>query len=496
MGLTSIVAQNSGLIARRRLLAGLVVLSFVLTSFQAVARPAPDSFADLVEKLLPAVVNISTVQNIEAPKDSEGGAPNVPPGTPFQEFFEEFFNQRGGRGAVPRRTVSLGSGFIISDDGYIVTNNHVIGEADEITVRLDEGKQYEAEVIGRDSQVDLVLLKIEVDGKLPFVKFGDSTKSRVGDWVLAIGSPFNLGGTVTAGIISSSRRNVGNSNYNNFLQTDASINRGNSGGPMFNMDGEVIGVNTMIFSPTGGNVGIGFAIPSTQADKIIDQLKEFGQVRRGWIGVSIGNVTEDTKEALGLKNTHGALIGSVVEDGPAAKAGILPGDIIVEFAGTKIKKMPELPLVVGQAGIDKTVKVKILREGKVKTLKLTTGELKPREEDAVEDDEAEEEEVTDKVLGMVLGNLTDTLRQQYDIPEDQSGVVIANLDPMSEAAARGIRPGDLIVQINQVNVATSAEVKERIEDVRKAKRKAVLFRIYRGGSFFHVAVPMKDDEEE
>jgi len=474
---------------------GLTVWS--LAAIPTQAAPAPDSFADLAEQHSPAVVNVSTTQFIEV---EEGRRPDVPPG--FRDFFDDFLDddQEEDDGDTPRqRALSLGSGFIISADGYIVTNNHVIDEADEISVTLTSGDEYDAVVVGRDPLSDVALLKIEADKDLPFVNFGDSDAIRVGEWVMTIGNPFGLNSTVTAGIISARNRNINSGNYDDFIQTDASINRGNSGGPMFNMDGKVIGVNTMIFSPTGTNIGIGFAIPSNQVSHVVDQLREFGRTRRGWIGVTIQSVTDEVAESLGLEGTNGAIISSVVEDGPSDKAGLQPGDIIIEFNGVAVKDSRDLPKIVADTTIHENVGMVILRDGKKLDVTLVTGELET-EGPAAQAEEEEKQDQTkpgkqDRILGMVLKPLGRDAREQYDIPADMEGVLIQTLSRNSEAAFRGIRPGDVIVQVNLQNVTTVREIEEAITAARRADRGTVLLRIYREGSYFHIPLPIGEGEE-
>jgi len=474
---------------------GLTVWSF--TALPAGAAPAPDSFADLAEEHSPAVVNVSTTQFIEV---EESRRPDVPPG--FRDFFDDFLDDDNEEddGDTPRqRALSLGSGFIISADGYIVTNNHVIDEADEISVRLTSGDEYDAVVVGRDPLSDVALLKIETDADLPYVNFGDSDAIRVGEWVLTIGNPFGLNSTVTAGIVSARNRDIGSGNYDDFIQTDASINRGNSGGPMFNMDGEVIGVNTMIFSPTGTNIGIGFAIPSNQVSHVVDQLKQFGRTRRGWIGVTIQSVTDEVAESLGLEDTNGAIISSVVEDGPSDKAGLQAGDIIIEFNGVAVRDSRDLPKIVADTTIHESVDLVILRDGEKINVTLVTGELETEGPAAQAEQEQQTEESSpsreDRLLGMVLKPMDKAAVEQFDIPEDLEGVLIQTLSRNSEAAFRGIRPGDVIVQVNLKNVKTVREIEEAITAARRAGRGTVLLRIYREGSYFHIPLPIGEGEE-
>ncbi|MEL6481195.1 MAG: Do family serine endopeptidase, partial [Pseudomonadota bacterium] len=347
---------------------GTAVTTLAPSETQAQARPG--SFADLAERLSPAVVNISTAQKVE---QAERGEQQVPEGTPFEDLFRDFFER--GRPQGPRQVQSLGSGFVISAEGYVVTNNHVIEEADEITVNFADGSSLPAELVGTDPKTDIALLKIEPTQPLEFVKFGDSEASRVGDWVLAIGNPFGLGGSVSAGIISARDRNINAGPYDDFIQTDAAINRGNSGGPLFNLDGEVIGVNTAIISPTGGSIGIGFAVPSAIAENVVAQLQEFGQTKRGWLGVRIQTVNDELAEALGLDRPQGALVADVTSEGPAEEGGIEAGDVILKFDGKDISEMRDLPRIVAETAVGSTVRVVVFRKGKTQSVKVTLGLL-------------------------------------------------------------------------------------------------------------------------
>src|SRR4051794_8934271 len=345
-------------------LAGAAVVLPALLS-PAVAR-GPDGIADIAERVIDAVVNISTSQSLDA---KAAPTPQLPPGSPFEEFFDEFFKNRrdgdrGGRGGAPRKVNSLGSGFIIDASGIVITNNHVISEADEVTVILNDGTRLKAEIVGRDTKIDLAVLKVKSDKPLKAVKFGDSEKLRLGEWVIAIGNPFSLGGTVTAGIVSARNRDIQSGPYDNYIQTDASINRGNSGGPLFNLNGEVIGINTAIISPSGGSIGIGFAVPSKNAVAVVDQLREYGETRRGWLGVRIQQITDDIAESLNLKPVRGALVAGIDDKGPAKPAGIEPGDVIVKFDGKDIKEMKDLPRIVADTPVGKEVPVTIVRKGK------------------------------------------------------------------------------------------------------------------------------------
>jgi serine protease Do len=485
-----------------RLAAGLVALALIWAAGAAHAQnDRPESFADLAERLLPSVVNISTSQTVERREMPE--IPNFPEGSPFEEFFRDFFEDRegpGGGGGPPRRATSLGSGFVIDAEGYVVTNNHVIEGADEITVILADDTNLPAEVVGRDDRTDLALLKVESDTPLPAVSWGDSDEMRVGDWVIAIGNPFGLGGTVTAGIISARSRDINAGPYDDFIQTDASINRGNSGGPMFNMDGQVIGVNTAIFSPSGGSVGIGFAIPSTMARNVVDQLQEFGRTRRGWLGVRIQTVTPEIAEGLGLDEPRGALVASVTPGGPAAEAGIEAGDVVVEFDGREVAEMRELPRIVAETRVGKAVSVDVWRAGEIETVEVELGELEAAEEQGLlaggpegeggnggPDAERELEQ-----LGLTLAPMSDALRQEHGIDDQVEGVVITAVAPGSAAAEKGLGAGEVVLEVGQEPVTTPAEVVDRIGDAREAGRRSVLLLVENEGDLRFVALSIEE----
>src|ERR1700730_13101060 len=389
-----------------------------LISAPAFAR-GPDGIADVAEKVIDAVVNISTTQTVEAKAGAEGGRgamPQLPPGSPFEEFFDDFFkNHRGGPGGEkgggggmqPRKTNSLGSGFIVDTAGIAVTNNHVIADADEINIIMNDGTKIKAELVGVDKKTDLAVLKFKPPAKpLVAVKFGDSDKLRLGEWVIAIGNPFSLGGTVTAGIVSARNRDINSGPYDSYIQTHAAMNRGNSGGPLFNLDGEVIGVNTLIISPTGGSIGIGFAVPSKTVAGVIDQLRQFGELRRGWLGVRIQTVTDEIAESLNIKPARGALIAGVEEKGPAKPAGLEPGDVVVTFDGKEIKEPKDLSRVVADTAVGKEVDVVIIRKGQEETNKVTLGRLDDGDkavQAAAKTQEPADEPATQKALGLDLG---------------------------------------------------------------------------------------------
>jgi serine protease Do len=458
-------------------------------------RSLPLSFADVAERLLPAVVNISSSQ---AAPQRKGGPelPQFPPGSPFEEFFRDFFDRHQQPDQAPRRATSLGSGFIIdSKNGFVVTNNHVIQDADEITVILQDDTNIKAEVVGHDSKTDLALLRIKTSHPLTAVTFGDSDVMRVGDWVLAIGNPFGLGGSVTAGIVSARARDINAGPYDDFIQTDASINRGNSGGPMFNITGEVIGINTAIFSPSGGSVGIGFAVPSNLAKAVVAQLKDFGRTRRGWLGVRIQGVTPEIAENLGLPGSKGALVASVTPGGPAAKAGIQAGDVVVKFDNREVNEMRRLPRIVADTGIDKQVPVEIWRKGKTMTLQATVGELEAAEENGLLASAPEERTPgpaakTTETLGLKLTNITPEMRQQFELKPEVKGVVVTEVQGGSMAAEKGMRAGDVVVEVGQEEVRAPADIAAKIQKARDQGKKSVLLLVDRQGDLRFVALSL------
>jgi len=462
------------------------------------ARGAPDSFADLSEALIDSVVNISTSQRVTSSRGIP--MPQVPEGSPFEEFFEEFFDrdEEEEQERRPRRVNSLGSGFVISEDGIIITNNHVIADADEIVANFNDGTKLPAELIGRDEKTDVAVLRVKPEKPLKALKFGDSDTLRVGDWVLAIGNPFGLGGTVTAGIVSARNRDINSGPYDSFIQTDASINRGNSGGPLFNMDGEVVGINTAIISPSGGSIGIGFAVPANIAQNVIDQLIEFGETRRGWLGVRIQSVTDDIAESLGMDDAVGALVAGVSPDGPADEGGIETGDVILEFDGKPVKEMRQLPRIVANTKIGKAVDVKVLRKGEEKTLSIAVGRLEEGEQVAsleTEDEPVEEEpeSTTVSALGLDLSDLNDELRERYSVEESVDGAVITEVDPDGPAAERQIRAGDVIVEVAQEKVSSAADVREELEKLEDKGRKSALLLVANpAGELRFVVVPFED----
>ncbi len=434
----------------------------------AFARPAPDSFADLAAKLLPAVVNVSSTTDVKTASGPD--IPGFPPGSPFEQFFKDFMNRHHPGGAPPpeeeHRMQSLGSGFIIDPSGLVVTNNHVIEGADEVSVTLQDNTTLKAKILARDEAGDLALLKVDADKPLPSLQWGDSSSMRIGDWVLAIGNPFGLGGTVTAGIVSARGRDIHEGPYDDFIQTDAPINRGNSGGPLFNMDGQVIGINTAIYSPSGGSIGIGFAIPANMAKIDVEQLKKYGHPRRGWLGVRIQEVTPEIADSVGLKPPRGAMVAGVNPSGPADQAHLRNGDVILQFNGQDVKDMHALPRVVADTEVGKEVPVVVWRDGKQVTLQATLGEM-PEDKTqlaAVTPGKLPPPRPTEMdSLGMTLAPITPDSREKYQLGEKQKGVVITDVSPDGPAAKQGLKPGDVIVEVQQSEVNSPGDVQQHVE---------------------------------
>ena len=445
----------------------------------AFARGAPDSFADLAAQVSGAVVNISATQTVETKR---GGGPQFQPGTPFDDLFEEFFKRRGQQGQEAprqRRSNSLGSGFVIDASGIVITNNHVIADANEVFVIFTNGQKLKAEVLGKDAKVDVAVLRVKPDKPLAAVKFADSDKARVGDWVLAVGNPFGLGGSVTAGIVSARNRNIDSGPYDNYIQTDAAINKGNSGGPLFNMDGDVIGINTAILSPSGGSIGIGFATPANTVVPIIEQLQKFGETRRGWLGVRIQNVDDSIAESLGLGKARGALIAGVDDKGPAKPAGFKAGDVIVKFDGKTVDQSRDLPKIVAGTPIGKDVDVVIVRDGKEQTRSVKLGRLEDGEKQAKNGPSRRDSDTNDNAvksaLGMDFATLGDSLRAKYQIKDSvKAGVVITRVDPSSNAAEKRLQPGEVIVEINQKAVSNPSDVQDVLKGLKKDGKKSAL----------------------
>jgi len=501
-----------------------------------VPNNGPASVADLAEGLLDAVVNISTSQNV---KDDEGAgpAPRAPDGSPFQEFFNDFFNKKQGNKGGNHNVSSLGSGFVIDPTGYIVTNNHVIEGADDIEINFANGSKLKAKLIGTDTKTDLSVLKVEPKTPLKSVKFGDSSKMRIGDWVMAIGNPFGFGGSVTVGIISGRGRNINAGPYDNFIQTDAAINKGNSGGPLFNMKGEVIGINTAIISPSGGSIGIGFSVPSELASGVVDQLREYGETRRGWLGVRIQPVTDDIADSLGLDSAKGALVAGVIKGGPVDDGSIKAGDVILKFDGKTVAEMRDLPRVVAESAVGKQVDVVVLRDGKEQTVKVTLGRLEDSDQPGGTDDAAPDGSQDDgvitpdpgenndmdqpdtgdqakpapdqhqgqgqgqtapdaampkNVLGLSLSLLSPETRKAFGIAESVDGVVVTEVTPGSASAEKGLKPGDVIVEVAQEFMKSPDAVAAKVQSLKQeGRRNAQLMIASANGDLRFVAVPME-----
>ena len=483
------IPQKSAHPLRLFWIASLSMMLIVAQSVMASARGAPETFADLADQVSPSVVNITTSTTVAGRAGPQG---IVPEGSPFEDFFREFQDRQGP--SQPRRSSALGSGFVISEDGYIVTNNHVIESADEITIEFFSGEELPAEVVGTDPNTDIALLKVESDEPLPFVPFGDSDTARVGDWVMAMGNPLGQGFSVSAGIVSARNRELSGT-YDDYIQTDAAINRGNSGGPLFNMAGEVIGVNTAILSPNGGSIGIGFSMASNVVTRVVDQLQEYGETRRGWLGVRIQDVTDDVAEALDLASSEGALVSDVPE-GPAAEAGMEAGDVIVSFDGKKVTDTRQLVRIVGNTTVGKTVRVVVNREGETQTLRVTLG----RREDTETAVPASQEVIPDQpssmdLMGLTLAPLDDEMRENLELGGDVEGLAVMDVDPTSEAYEKGLRAGDVITEAGQDNVASLGDFETRLQDARDAGRKSILLLVRRGGDPRFVALSLEQEQE-
>jgi len=477
------------------LIVAMALAALMMTALPSRAQNAGQgSFADLVDQVGDSVVNITTTSLVAS---ATGPGPQVPPGSPLEDFFNDFMERQGpGNGPdqrQPRRANALGSGFVISEDGFIVTNNHVIVGADEIMIEFRSGLELPATVIGTDENTDLALLKVDPAEPLPFVTFGDSDVMRVGDWVMAMGNPLGQGFSVSAGIVSARERALSGA-YDDFIQTDAAINRGNSGGPLFNMEGEVIGVNTAILSPNGGSIGIGFSMASNVVNPVISQLQEFGETRRGWLGVRIQDVTADIAEGLGLEVAAGALV-TDVPTGPAMDAGMEVGDVITSFDGSPVEDTRGLVRIVGQSPVGDTVRVVVMRDGATQTLLVTLGRRETEERVAFPDpgqDAPEPENVT--FLGLTLMPLTDELRAENDVQDVEGGLLISAVDPSSEAADRGLMAGDVITEVGQEPVADMAAFRARVTQAEGAGQKSLLLLIRRAGNPRFVALPIGDSE--
>jgi serine protease Do len=490
--MNQLAKSDTGTVGRRsgRVLAAAVFgMALLAAPLPVIAKSAPESFAPLVEQVADAVVNISASQTVEASRTVP--MPNVPPG--LDEFFNDFFNRRGEGKEAPRqrKSNSLGSGFVIDASGIVVTNNHVIADANEITVNFNDGTKLKAELIGRDTKIDLAVLRVKPEKPLVAVKFGDSEKAKVGDWVIAIGNPFGFSSSVSAGIVSARNRQIGGQ-YDSYIQTDAAINKGNSGGPLFNMDGEVIGINTAIISPSGGSVGIGFSVPASLAAPVVKQLQEFGETRRGWLGVRIQNVDDDMAATLGIGKARGALVAGVDEKGPAKPAGIESGDVIVKFDGHEVKTSNDLPRIVANTPIDKEVDVLVIRGGKEQVKKVKVGKLDDGDKQASADKPGQPGPVAKHAaLGLEFSSMSEDLRRRYSIKDGIKGVVVTRVDPDSNAGQKRIQPGDVVVEVAQEPVSSPHEVADKIEKLKKDGKKNVLLLVatLQSGDLRFVAVP-------
>ncbi len=472
-----------------------ISLLFFLKVNLASSIEQPD-FSELAEELIPSVVSVSVMisrESINQPR-----APQFPPGSPFEDFFKDFFERRGvpPRGSpAPRQRrneTAMGSGFIIDDSGLIVTNNHVIANASSITVVLYDGTSLQAKLLGSDAKTDLALLKVETDIKLKKVDWGNSDSVKVGNWAMAIGNPFGLVNTVTVGIVSARARDINAGPFDDFIQTDASINRGNSGGPLFNLKGEVIGVNTAIYSPSGGSVGIGFAIPSALAKTVVSQLNKHGRTIRGWLGVRIQMVTEDLADSLGLDRAYGALVASTIPDSPAEKAGIKAGDIILEFNNKEVTEMRKLPRLVAESEVNKSVKIVLWRNEKRKIINITIAEMKEEtttKASMEKENSNEPKEDFIKSLGIRITNITKDIRLRQNIPSEINGLLITNVEQNTDAERKGLRPGDIIQEINQNPVSNISEFK-KIINVIETSKKGVLLLVNRQGNINFYALKL------
>lgn len=465
-----------------------------------VMENAPPSVSKLAAGLLDAVVNISSSQTIKGTEQGDNTqTPDMPDGAPFQDYFKDFFSaDKNSSKEQSRKLESLGSGFVIdAKEGLIVTNNHVIDKADTIEVNFSDGSKLAAKLLGKDVKTDIALLKVDPSEKaLTAIHFGDSEAAKIGDWVMAIGNPFGLGGTVTVGIISARNRDINAGPYDDFIQTDAAINRGNSGGPLFNMKGEVIGINTAIISPTGGSIGLGFAIPSELAVSVIDQLREYGETRRGWLAVRIQPVTQEIATRLGLAKAKGALIAGRIEDAKVDNNAIHTGDIILRFGDRDVKEARDLPRIVAESPVNHLVTVVVWRDGKEQKVDVKLGLLKEKEAaETAEEDEGGKKEKNEKpqaeLMGLTLAPLTPELRKEYSIAPHLNGVVIINVRLNSAADDKRLRKGDVIIDIGQEKVATLEDVKKRLDALRNMGRKNALFLVARpSGELRFVTVPM------
>jgi serine protease Do len=475
-----------GMVALSALLVGSplsgVGVSSALAQSQTQILP---NVADLADRLLPAVVEIS-VESKPAGGAGASDAPQMPEDSPFKDFFDDFFKKRQGGGDLPggRTVSSMGSGFIVDAQGLIVTNNHVVEGADSIEVHMQDGTRMKAELVGRDAKTDLAVLRVKPAKPLPVVAFGDSDKLRIGEWVIAIGNPFGLGGSVSLGIVSARNRDINAGPYDDFIQTDAAINKGNSGGPLFSLNGDVMGINTAIFSPTGGSVGIGFSVPSNTAKGVVDQLIKYGETRRGWLGVRVQSMSDEIVESMGLPKNSGALVADVTEGSPGKTAGIEPGDVITEFNGRPIKDMKELPKAVAATDIGATVVVKVIRKGKDMAFNVTIGRLEDGEKLVAADDKKKADgaaATTVTALGMTAATMTDELRERYKVEDKVKGAVITEVAKEGAAVDKGLDVGDVIMEAGGKPVEVAGDISKAIEDAEKAGKSSVLLLAAKAG---------------
>ncbi|MFZ4540706.1 MAG: DegQ family serine endoprotease [Rickettsiales bacterium] len=487
----------------RQLISAFAFCSVLLGASMVNAAPMPESFAPIVEPLMPAVVNISTTQKVHQqaqinPMFDFDGMPDNPQTQQFKQLFRQFGVPQGMQQMPDKEVTSLGSGFVIDPTGYVVTNNHVVGEADEITVIFADNTRLPATIIGRDAKTDLALLKVKPAKPLVAVSFGDSDALRVGDWVIAVGNPFGLGGTVTAGIVSARGRNINAGPFDDFIQTDAAINRGNSGGPVFNSKGEVIGISTAIFSPNGGSIGIGFAVPSALAKSIIEPLKKDGVIHRGWLGVKIQQVSDEIANSLGMPKAKGALVLDVGKDSPAVGTGLMAGDVITKFDGRDIDEMRKLPRFVADTKVGKKVDMTIWRKGKEIIIPVKVGEQPDDKAGKTAGDKGKgdgDNDATltakDQVLGLQLVPVSPALRQRFSLKPTVRGLIVDAIDPGGEGAKRGIRPADIIVEANQVVVETTNALRNALKEAKKSGHDFALLRVQRGEDVVFVTVSVK-----
>lgn len=455
-----------------------------------------NGFADIVEELLPAVVNISTTQEVQNSNNSvdQSLLGDLPKSPILEDFRSQLENQFRGQQNTRKKVASIGSGFLISKDGFIVTIFHVVEDASEITVSLSDGAKYKAKVIGVDKKTDLALLKINPEKELKFVKFGDSDKSRIGDWAIIIGNPYGLGGSVSVGIVSARSRDINNNQSDDFIQTDAAINKGNSGGPMFNVRGEVIGINTAIYSPSGGSIGIGFARTSATATQVIRQLKEQGEVTRGWLGISVQDVSEEIAESMKIEKNRGAFVTEVTKDGPAEKGGIIPTDVIIKLDEQEISEMKILPRTVSKFPVGKSVKVTLLRRGKLKYLTVKVGKMRDEDIKKAEIKPVEKRVLVKpavQIMGLGLLEINDRIRKSKNLDNNLEGLLVAEITPKSEAAEKGIIQGDIILSANQTPVGSVDELKQKIEDSRKTTNKKLFLFLKRNEANYPVVLTVK-----